>query len=1167
MPLIEVENPQPAGCSDSRMDLLTVAPGPTIASAEPALLCTEDGSREITIRGTGFLDVDGTLPMAMVGGMPVASVDSVSNCDPLTVNGLDVQTCSRLVVTVAQGALTNDTRPEVVVVNPDPAGCMASDAEVLTVPPLLAIAMANPVNVCKDKVDPAFPVTVTGAGFLRVDGTDPSLTIAGEAVTPDAFGDCTDLEVAGLDAGDAQTCGSIDATIDLTAALTADTSMPIPIELSNAGAAPACPLSAMTAIQVVEPPNVTGVDIVSQADDMNVCSDIGFDVTVTGMNFVEGAVVKFISQVNMTEVLADSVTVDSDTMITASFPMGLPYDDADSVWDLIVENAGDCGSVPDALLSVTVNPSPLVFFVDPPVVYNDISIDVTVFTANLSMASSLDTIEIVDSSDVATELTVVDNPKPNRIVANIPGSGTFAAGDYTIRVTSILGCEGELAGGLTVTDTLNNALLTSIAPSYVSPTVPTAVTIEGSGMIELPRLYLTPSSGAGTATALRAVELDPSGDQATAIIPGGLTPGDYDLILVNPDGEVDVLSSGVTVTANEPPVITSIVPASVIPTGAAALTISGAGFDTATTPMVELECDNGSTLVASSVATPDAGTANITVNTSSLAAGDVCIARLTNPDGAFYEFSAVSITNSSLNLANWTGGTALTTGRRDLVAVAGRPTDTSRFLYAIGGDDGVANMPTAMGPTVFDSVEAAPVDVFGNLGTWTEQRHALPAPRTAAGGARIGRFMYLVGGHDGTGATDTLFRAQVLDPLATPDVEDLDAVLGDLDEGGSSGLGGGLYYYRIAAVFPAGDAANPDGESLPGEALPVQLPDRAEGIVLTLTWEEIAGASGYRIYRSPAAGDTVDQVELLGEVTCGMGNCDCTPNVDGWLDQCVLDDDGSVATTAAEVPLPNGSLGTWHTIDGARCSDANCELTAAREGLATVAVRDRLEADAATDTWYLYAFGGRDGTGTYLDSFEVATVTVTLATSTAPESQTVADWAAGANAFISPRADHAAWVMNAENSALIRGSGSPDEIWIYVGGGRTTGGGTGAGSGSLAAALVQGDGNLGAWIADGDATGLVGLGAGASNDQLYTFGGTGSSDGTSAALCSSPAAAGMGGCAGGITDPPDLQNFNSLGSAATDRMFMGYAQESAFFFLCGGHDGNATLSSTQQTVQ
>lgn len=81
--------------------------------------------------------------------------------------------------------------------------------------------------------------------------------------------------------------------------------------------------------------------------------------------------------------------------------------------------------------------------------------------------------------------------------------------------------------------------------------------------------------------------------------------------------------------------------------------------------------------------------------------------------------------------------------------------------------------------------------------------------------------MYLVGGHDGTGATDTLLRAQVLDPLATPEIADLDATPGD----GTDGLEGGQWFYRVAAVFGNGNASNPGGESLPGEILITYVPE------------------------------------------------------------------------------------------------------------------------------------------------------------------------------------------------------------------------------------------------------------------------------------------------------------------------------------------------------
>ena len=120
--------------------------------------------------------------------------------------------------------------------------------------------------------------------------------------------------------------------------------------------------------------------------------------------------------------------------------------------------------------ALTVDPAPLVFFIDPPTVYNQVAIDATVFTTGLSTGAALDTIELVDSGNKAIELMVVDNPKPNRIVARIPGldaggDPTLAAGVYSVRVTNKLGCSGELEKGLHVEDSITSALLSSIAPS------------------------------------------------------------------------------------------------------------------------------------------------------------------------------------------------------------------------------------------------------------------------------------------------------------------------------------------------------------------------------------------------------------------------------------------------------------------------------------------------------------------------------------------------------------------------------------------------------------------------------------------------------------------------------------------------------------------------------
>jgi hypothetical protein len=142
---------------------------------------------------------------------------------------------------------------------------------------------------------------------------------------------------------------------------------------------------------------------------------------------------------------------------------------------------------------------------------------------------------------------------------------------------------------------------------------------------------------------------------------------------------------------------------------------------------------------------------------------------------------------------------------------------------------------------------------------------------------------------------------------------------------------------------------------------------------------------------------------------------------------------------------------------------------------------------------------------------------------------------------------------------VIRSSGTPQDTWLYVGGGRTT---AGALTRDNEASLIGASGALtGLSTTDGLNADLAGFGTGASNDQLYTFGGQTSSNGSSAALCPS---IGMG--CGAL---PDLQPgaFNSLAQAATQRMFMGHTQESAFFFLVGGYNGTTAVATTQRTVQ
>jgi hypothetical protein len=273
--------------------------------------------------------------------------------------------------------------------------------------------------------------------------------------------------------------------------------------------------------------------------------------------------------------------------------------------------------------------------------------------------------------------------------------------------------------------------------------------------------------------------------------------------------------------------------------------------------------------------------------------------------------------------------------------------------------------------------------------------------------------------------------------------------------------------------------------------------------------------------------------------------CDCTADASRcrWLDEGGL-------TTAGSLPLPAGSLGVWHAVSGARCSSGDCLLGSKREGLALTTINN----PGNRSQYYLYAFGGRNQAGTYLDTYEVATVSIA-----ADGSQTVADFTPGSDTLSMPRADLGVWVMSKSNANVIASSGSPNDVWVFAGGGRVADATT---NNTLEAGKLGSNGILNAFVATDSLNGaLVGFGTGASNDQLYTFGGiSGSSDGTSAKLCD-----GTGGC----NPLPDLKPgaFNALGAATTRRMFAGSTQESAFFFVAGGHDGSSTLKTAEKTVQ
>ncbi|MBW2258447.1 MAG: IPT/TIG domain-containing protein, partial [Deltaproteobacteria bacterium] len=326
-----------------------------------------------------------------------------------------------------------------------------------------------------------------------------------------------------------------------------------------------------------------------------------------------------------------------------------------------------------------------------------------------------------------------------------------------------------------------------------------------------------------------------------AIVPDDLEPGLYDLLVINPDRSIGFEEDFFEVTADAPPIIENVSPGSLPSRTGLTLTITGTDFpvtnivDANGDAPVTLECVNPSTGVAYSDqgplydGTPTATELQVTVDASTYGNGAVCLVRVDNKtNDTFDRFASVSVTNPSENLYAWHTAPSLEEGRRAPAVVSGRVTRTARFVYAIGGDSD-RDEDTVLTPS--KTIEWAKVGQLGELNDWFRPYDPdvvsnpyvtdvyLPEPRSMAGVTRIGRYVYLLGGNDGSGPVDTALRAQILDPLAAPRIDDISVDVSDSDQ---TGLDGGTWIYRVSALYASDDDDNPGGESLPSDPFVVR---------------------------------------------------------------------------------------------------------------------------------------------------------------------------------------------------------------------------------------------------------------------------------------------------------------------------------------------------------
>ncbi len=1077
----ELEGPTPTleGQLEPHLVCNELAPMTTVGVAGANLVAlpvdTAMGPAQLvlpSIELTRTLDLEG----GAVSDEPLVLAD-----DPPDESSVRWHSQSRMTFDVTPDLGLDDGVWDLVVTNPD--GQSVTILAALAVVPPPSLDTVTPDSICIDESD--VTLTISGSGFLVVDGVLPTITVVGAAedhvYDPTEFGDCFGLPAP---ATEAQSCATLTFVIpqgDLTPGS-------YHIVVTNPDPA-GCSSSTALTIEVVPPPTLDDVD-------PNLVCTSGGTIGLQGTGFRAGATVE------AGVLTADSVDVDpSGETATAVFGSGL----AVGRYDVTFTNADGCS---DTLIdAIEVIQGPVIFWVDPPVVYDGISTQITIFGSGLS--TEVEMVEIVPAGGgEALELEFALDAVAGRIQAVVP-AGT-PPGEYDVRVTDRI-CPSTLEGGLTVTDTLA-LTIDQVVPPFGWTERNTALSIFGAGFAATPRAYLNPENPTAetVATTLNAVAFVDAG-RLTAVAQSGLPAGVYDLFVVNPNGEVGLLEAAFTITADPPPQIDEISPGEVDNGDVQDIGVTGSGFDDPTATWVCRAPDGSTSEPAGSITTWDEGTADVTLDATVLSAGTVCVLRMTNASGAFGEYSAVAITNPSSNIRPFRDGTNTVTGRRGLSLVGGRATRSARFLYALGGDDG----STA---GAFDSSESAAVDIFGDLGAWFEQPNGLPGPRTLVGARTIGRFIYLVGGDDGTSAVDDVWRAEILDPIESPQVED---ILVRQNEG--AGLGSGVWIYRVAAVFPADHPTNPGGEGLPSDPLVINLPESlADTLIVTIFWSPVDGAESYRIYRSPVADTAWGGERLLTEIPATAAR--------------EFEDDASLTTSEAS-PLPLGAHGTWTELP---------PMSTARAGHGMGLARD----PADPSRHYLYVLGGVDETGAALDSVEFLAIDVV-----SPAEQTPgASWTAVTEGMSLARTQLGVYTVDHFAASRV----SEGTTFLYAISGFDAAGDV-VSDAEVAVVLVGGQ--LGPFLEVQSARRQAGFAHVAASNFLYLMGGGPDATGStfSAEICS-PAHP---------CDPPELRNWNNEGPASLDppRYLPGSTLESAFIFVVGGVDASgAVLRSTTQTV-
>ncbi|MCL4479325.1 MAG: IPT/TIG domain-containing protein [Deltaproteobacteria bacterium] len=525
-----------------------------------------------------------------------------------------------------------------------------------------------------------------------------------------------------------------------------------------------------------------------------------------------------------------SMTKVSQTVINATVPSGISV--AAGTWVTysvtVVNPTGKSGTLKNAYIVSSYPP--------PTISSASICSMAGTVVVNIGGTSFFGIPNVTVVSASGNKITTTVNSVSSTSITATTGTG-LSAGTYTIIVTNPDSQQTSASISITQIHACISPVISSIEPKFGWTNADTNITISGMNF-SFPATVIFAPAGSTAGVKLTYVAYV-SSSQIQAVVPNGMAVGWYDITVQNPDGQQAVYPSGFYVSANPPPVITSISPASGSSNALTSITITGNYF--ASDATAETIDSTG----AINVCSISAQSSTIITCTTAVLATGVYVIRVTNTsDNTYYDYSSFIVTNPAQNVGNTNASTSqLIIGRQGLTSVTGHDNIGDRFIYAIGGDDGI-------GRHTLDSVEYAQPDRFGNLNPFN-LTSPLIYKTTGAAAFQYNGYVYVLGGlTPSSGYTSVIERAKILTTDSTPVVsfEGLSAFT-------TGTLPAGTWVYEVSANLPTGTTYI--GESLPS---PVVFTTTTQTGSIQVSWQPVSvwspvtnsfiTATGYNVYRN-----------------------------------------------------------------------------------------------------------------------------------------------------------------------------------------------------------------------------------------------------------------------------------------------------------------------------